>query len=209
MTVEPPVPPRIAALVLAAGQSRRMGTNKLLVDLDGVPLIARMVDAVLASAASPVLVVTGHQSEALRAALAGRDVTFVANPDYAQGLSTSLRAGIAALSDDVEGAVVCLGDMPAVGTEVIAALIAGFEPAAGAEIIAPGHAGERGNPVLWGRRFFPALENLSGDRGGKPLFEAHPGACRIIAVDEPGVLLDIDTPEALTRYRRGTMRQDR
>ena len=186
-----------------------MGENKLLIDLDGTSVIARVVDAALASRASPVLVVTGHEGEALRNTLQGRNIRFVANPDYAQGLSSSLRAGIAVLPDDVEGVVVCLGDMPAVDSSVIDRLIAGFDPATGAEIIAPSHDGRRGNPVLWGRRFFAELMTVTGDQGGKPLLLAHPEACRLIAVETPGILLDLDTPEALRRYRETSPRQDR
>lgn len=206
MTTEPP---KIAAIILAAGQSRRMGRNKLLVDLDGTLVIARVVESVLASRASPVLVVTGHQGDALRDALRGRDVRFIANPDYADGLSTSLRIGIAALPPETEGVVVCLGDMPAVDSDVIDALIAALDPTTGAEIVAPSHDGRRGNPVLWGRRFFAELMTLSGDQGGKPLLAAHPEACRLVAVATPGILLDLDTPEALARYRDETRHQDR
>ena len=212
VTADPPAlpnPPRIAALVLAAGQSRRMGANKLLIDLDDRPMIARVVDAVLGSRAAPVLVVTGYEDTALRAALGAREIGFVSNPNFAQGMSSSLRAGIAALPDGIDGVVVCLGDMPAVDAEIIDALVAAFDPARGAEIIAPCHGGQRGNPVLWGRRFFAALMQVSGDQGGKPLLAAHPQACRLITVDRPGVLLDIDTPEALARYREAATAQDR
>lgn len=186
-----------------------MGTNKLLVDLDGTLVIARVVASVLASRASPVLVVTGHQGAALYDALRGWEVRFVDNPDYADGLSTSLRAGIAALPPETEGVVVCLGDMPAVDAGIINALIATFDPATGAEVVAPSHDGRRGNPVLWGRRFFAELMSLSGDQGGKPLLAAHPEACRQLAVETPGILLDLDTPEALARYRDEMLHQDR
>lgn len=186
-----------------------MGANKLLIDLDGTPVIARVVDSILASRATPVLVVTGHEGEALRTALRGRSVAFVTNPDYAQGLSASVRAGIAALPADADGVVVCLGDMPAVAANVIDALIDSFDPGSGAEIIAPSHDGRRGNPVLWGRRFFAELTTLTGDQGGKPVLLAHPRSCRFVAVESPGILLDLDTPEALRRYREATPRQDR
>ena len=130
VTADPPAlpnPPRIAALVLAAGQSRRMGTNKLLIDLDDRPMIARVVDAVLGSRAAPVLVVTGYEDTALRAALGAREIGFVSNPNFAQGMSSSLRAGIAALPDGIDGVVVCLGDMPAVDAEIIDALVAALQ----------------------------------------------------------------------------------
>src|SRR5690606_40146905 len=122
----------IAAIVLAAGQSRRMGPlNKLLAEIAGKPMLAHVVDAVLASAARPVIVVTGHEPERVREALSGRDVTFAHNPDYAQGLSTSLRRGTAILDEKVDGAVVCLGDMPGITETHIDRLISAFNPAAG------------------------------------------------------------------------------
>ena len=106
-------PGKVAALVLAAGQSRRMGqANKLLAPVDGRPMVAHAVDAMLASRADPVIVVTGHQADAVRAALAGRPVIWAHNPDYASGLSSSLAAGLAALPEDAEGVVIGLGDMP-------------------------------------------------------------------------------------------------
>ncbi|HEY0836513.1 MAG TPA: molybdopterin-binding/glycosyltransferase family 2 protein, partial [Azospirillum sp.] len=127
-----PRAPRIAALVLAAGRSTRMGgPNKLLADLDGRALVARTVDAALASRARPVIVVTGHQRDEVTAALAGRPVQFVHNPDFAEGLSTSLRAGLAAVPADADGALVCLGDMPEVSGVVIDRLIAAYNPVEG------------------------------------------------------------------------------
>ena len=112
-------------------------------------------------ARSPVIVVTGHQRERVERALAGLKVTLVHNPDYADGLSTSLKTGIAALPADADGAVVCLGDMPQVEAGLIDRLIAAFDPARGALIVVPTIDGKRGNPVLWSRRFFPEL----GGRG--------------------------------------------
>src|SRR5262249_36957043 len=124
--------PRIAAIVLAAGRSSRMGpANKLLTEIDGVPMAARAVDAALASPARPVVVVLGQEAERLRAALAGRDVVFVHNPDYAAGMSGSLKRGLAALEPDVDGAVVCLADMPRVSAGTLQRLIAAFNPVEG------------------------------------------------------------------------------
>ncbi len=105
-------------------------------------------EAVMASSARPVTVVTGHQSERVRDALAGLDVVFVDNPDHAEGLSTSLKTGIGALPDDVDGAIVCLGDMPAVDAGVIDQLIDGFAPSEGRAVVVPTVKGKRGNPVL-------------------------------------------------------------
>ncbi|MGH6719899.1 MAG: NTP transferase domain-containing protein, partial [Alphaproteobacteria bacterium] len=190
--------PKVAAVVLAAGQSRRMGpVNKLLADLDGKPMVAHVVDAALASAARPVVVVTGHQEDAVRRALAGRAVTFVANPDHAGGLSTSLIHGIDALPADVTAAVVCLGDMPWIGAALIDRLIAAYDPTKRRAIVVPSHHGKRGNPVLWDRRFFPAMKRLAGDVGARHLIGEHED--QVAEIDSTGdaVLADIDTPQAL------------
>jgi molybdenum cofactor cytidylyltransferase len=198
--------PKIAAIVLAAGQSRRMGpVNKLLADVDGRPMVAGVVDAALASKASPVVVVLGHQEDKVRAALAGRRATLVVNPEYAEGLSTSLQRGIAALPPDADGAVVCLGDMPAVSAATINRLIAAYDPVEGRAICVPTYNGKRGNPVLWDRRFFPEMAGIAGDVGARHLIGAHDDLVCEVAMADPGVLLDLDTPEALAAHlaRRG------
>ncbi|MBL8908512.1 MAG: molybdopterin-binding/glycosyltransferase family 2 protein [Rhizobiales bacterium] len=193
--------PIIAAIVLAAGRSSRMGESKMLVDFRGKPLIRVTVEAVLGSAASPVVVVTGNQAEDVRAALDGLDVVIADNPDYAQGLSTSLRTGLAALPADVAGAVVCLGDMPLVEPAVIDRLIAAFSPAEGRLICVPTYDGKLGNPVLWGREFFAEMSQLSGDRGARSLLDAHGEQLVEVPVSGDAILVDIDTPDVLERLR--------
>ena len=195
--------PRIAALILAAGQSRRMGeVNKLLAEIAGRPMVARVVEIVRESKAGPITVVTGHEAELVQAALPG-DLTFVDNPDYAAGLSTSLKAGIAALPADIDGVVICLGDMPRIDAGMIDRLIAAFDPVEGREICVPTHKGKRGNPVLWGKRFLPEMVALAGDVGAKHLIGEHGELVVEVEMDEEGVLIDIDTPDALTRYQTG------
>ena len=148
----------LAALVLAAGRSTRMGgPNKLTAEIGGRPLVRIAAEQALASQARPVIVVTGHQRERVEAALAGLDVTFVHNPDYADGMSTSVKAGIAAVPADADGAIVCLGDMPQVDAKLIDRLLAAFDPEKGALVVVPTMDGKRGNPVVWSRRFFPEL----------------------------------------------------
>lgn len=191
----------VAALVLAAGLSRRMGpVNKLLAeDAAGRPMIARTVDHVLASRAEPVIVVTGHERERVEAALAGRPVRFVHAPDHAAGLSASLRAGLGAVPEDSEGALVCLGDMPLVGPGTLDRILDGFDPAAGRSVVQPVHEGQPGNPVLWGREFFAEIQALSGDRGARGLLARHASHLAAVPVTEDSVLRDFDTPEALAR----------
>jgi molybdenum cofactor cytidylyltransferase len=194
--------PKVGALVLAAGLSRRMdGANKLLADVGGKPLVARAVDAVLASPARPVVVVTGHEAERMRAALAGRAVRFAHNPAFEAGLSASLRTGLAALGGEVEAALVCLGDMPSVRAEHLAALIAAFEASGRRAICAPRFEGRRGNPVLWPARFFPEMGALGGDAGARALLDAHASEVCYVPVADAGVVLDVDTPEALAALR--------
>jgi molybdenum cofactor cytidylyltransferase len=193
--------PRVAAIVLAAGRSTRMGPeNKLLADLGGKPMVRHVVEVALASAARPVLVVTGHQAAEVGDALAGLDVTLVANPDYATGLASSLKAGIRAVPPDCDGALILLGDMPRVAPEQIDRLIAALaaEPEC---IVVPVHAGQRGNPVLWPRRYYAELLQLAGDAGARRLLAVHLEAIREIAIDDEAILSDIDTPEALARMR--------
>jgi molybdenum cofactor cytidylyltransferase len=200
----PPAEPRIGAVVLAAGQSRRMGDrNKLLETVDGVPMVARTVDAALESRAEPVVVVTGHEPERVGAALAGRAVTIVHNPDFEHGLSTSLIAGMDALPHTADGAVVCLADMPRIDAGLIDRLIAAYNPLEGRAIVVPTHRGKRGNPVLWDRRFVAEMRDLAGDVGARHLIGAHGDQVAEVEIDSDAVLIDIDTPEALDRQRRG------
>jgi molybdenum cofactor cytidylyltransferase len=199
-----PAAPRIAAVVMAAGRSSRMApANKLLTDIEGRVMVQRAVDAALASQASPVIVVTGHDGARVREALAGRDVRFIDNPDYAAGLSTSLRAGLAALDGmNLDGAVFLLGDMPLVTPAHIDRLIAAFNPTEGRAICVPSHRGKRGNPVLWASRFFPEMRALDGDQGARSLFRQHADLVCEVDMEDDGVLVDIDTPEALTALRQ-------
>ena len=195
---EAPPKPRIAGLVLAAGRSTRMGgPNKLLATMDGVVLVRRAVEAARDAGLDEIVVVTGHQAERIEAALAGLPVRFVHNPDFAEGLSTSLRTGIAALGDSVDAAVVLLGDMPRVSSALVAGLVRAFDPAHGHHVVVPIADGRRGNPVLWGRRFFAELGRVSGDQGGRAILAAAPEAIAEVHVDGDGVHLDVDTPEAL------------
>lgn len=195
------LPPVVAALVLAAGTSSRMGgDNKLLAEVGGVPMVLRAVNAALASRAASVTVVTGHQAEAVEAALAGRELNMVRNPEYAQGLSTSLRRGIAALPQDTEAVIVLLGDMPQVTAAHVDALIEAF--AGSPNIIVPMKAGRRGNPILWPRRHFAAMQAVSGDKGARSLLDQFAGEVVAVEMDSEAIFADVDTPENLAALRR-------
>jgi molybdenum cofactor cytidylyltransferase len=192
----------IAAVVLGAGRSSRMGgPNKLLAEIGGRPLIRHVVDAALASRARPVVVVTGHQRDKVEAALVGLPVKFVHNPHFADGLGTSLKAGIAALPADVDGAIVCLGDMPQVDAALIDRLIGAFDPDHGALVVVPTIDGKRGNPVVWSRRFFPDLMAVEGDVGARYLIGRYTEAVAEVPLAGTAALTDVDTPEALAAVR--------
>ncbi len=155
--------PRVAVLVLAAGRSTRMGgPNKLLQEADGLPLVVHAVKAALTSQAVEVVVVLGHMADQVKPAIeqaigAEKRLRFVANPDFAEGLSTSVRTGIGALGKEIDAAVVQLGDMPGVNAALLDRLMAAFSPVEGRSICVPTVGGKRGNPVLWDRRFFAEI----------------------------------------------------
>jgi molybdenum cofactor cytidylyltransferase len=199
--VAPPERSRIAAVVLAAGRASRMGSNKLVAELDGEPIVRRCVRAVLGSQARPVVVVTGHEAEAVRGALAGLDVQLVHNPAFAEGMSTSLRAGLAAVGA-ASAALICLGDMPRLRPQHLDALIAAHRGGDPAQIVVPTCDRKRGNPVLWPRQYFAEISALTGDVGARALIDRHADQLHLVAIDDPAILLDVDTPAALDELRR-------
>lgn len=195
--------PRIGAVLLAAGQSRRMGgPNKLLADIDGSPMVAHVARRLLASRVRPIIAVLGNQAEAVDEALGQLPVERVRNPEFAGGLSTSLKRGIAALPPELDGALICLGDMPLISGRHIDRLIVAFNPLEGRAIIVPTRRGKRGNPVLWARRFFPEMAELGGDVGAKHLIGEHAELVAEVEMDDDAILVDIDTPEALDALRQ-------
>ena len=195
---------RVAAIVLAAGRSTRMGgPNKLLAELAGKKLVRIAAEQALASKASEVIVVTGHQAELVEQALQGLKVRFVRNPDFAGGLASSVKTGIAAVPEACDGAVICLGDMPLIDADLIDRLIDSFAPDRGNLIVVPVSEGRRGNPVLWSRRFFSELMTLDGDIGARHLIAKHGEVVAEVPVDGESAFLDIDTPQALETARRG------
>lgn len=182
----------VGALVLAAGSGRRMGAaGKLTADFRGKPLVAHAVDAALA-AGLPVLVVLGDRADAVRAALAGREIAFTHALDHAEGMAASLRAGIAAVPLEWDALLVVLGDMPLIRPATLAAL------ASTQGIVIPLYDGRRGNPVRWPRAHFPALAALTGDTGARALLDRH--SVNLVNVDDPGILADIDTPADLATH---------
>jgi molybdenum cofactor cytidylyltransferase len=197
--IAPRAAPSIAAVVLGAGRSRRMAPhNKLLVpDRTGKPMIARVVDNVLSSGARPVLVVLGHMADEVERILAGRPVRFVHAADYAEGLSASLKAGIAAVPPESAAAIVCLGDMPLVTGRMIDRLLAAYDPTEGRRIVLPTFHGKQGNPMLWDRGFFEEILAITGDSGARFLLGKHLESVAEVEMADDAVLRDFDTTESL------------
>jgi molybdenum cofactor cytidylyltransferase len=203
-----PRAPHIAAIILAAGRSTRMGTvNKLTIAIEGKPMVRAAAEAALASQARPAIVVTGHQRENVEAALKDLPLRFVHNPDFAEGLSTSMKAGLAALPADSDGVVVLLGDMPRIAAAEIDKLIAAFNPVEGRAIVVPTRKGQRGNPVLLGKQLFLELARVEGDSGARAVIAAHPDLVAEVEMDNDGVLTDIDTPQALAKLTAARPKQ--
>lgn len=193
-------PLKVAAVVLAAGRSSRMAPrNKLLELIEGKPVIAHVASAAVASGAGPIIVVTGFEAERVGQVLQDLKVKVIHNTDYAQGLSTSLRTGLAALPQDMDGALILLGDMPKIESEDLDALMAAFT---GREAICvPVRHGRRGNPVLWGAHYFPEIMRIAGDMGAKPLMAKYPDHVVEVPVDSDGIFADIDTPSDFARLK--------
>lgn len=187
---------RVGGVLLAAGTSSRFGErNKLLATLDGDPLVRRAAQSLVDAGLDPVVVVVGHEADRVIAALDGLDVDFVTNDAYETGQASSVRAGISTLlqaNRPVDAAVIALGDMPFVRPETIETMTQAYATEVG-DALAAAHQGVRGNPVLFDRRFFEDLADVSGDTGGKTiLLTSDASAC--IDVDDPGVRRDVDEP---------------
>jgi molybdenum cofactor cytidylyltransferase len=200
---------RIGVIILAAGGGSRYAAaggveaTKLIAPLAGVPLARRVAEAALASRARPVIAVTGHAREAVETALAGLGLVTVYNGNFASGLASSLRTGLAALPADVDGAVILLGDMPAVTSGLINRLIERFDTAPSASAVAPVAGGRRGNPALLSRALFAAAMKLEGDEGARRLLDGLPaGKLQEVPASELEASLDVDTPAALAAARR-------
>ena len=188
----------VSAVVLAAGRSTRMGAvNKLLAPLDGRVMVRAVVDALEGSNVRPVVVVTGHEAHRIEEALADTSARLVHNAEYRTGLSTSIRAGLAALPASVQAAIICLGDMPLVTSKHVDKLVAAFDPAEGREICVPVFEGKRGNPVLFARRFFEEIAAVRGDVGARHLIGEYEEHVCEVAMGDRAVLVDVDSPQAL------------
>jgi molybdenum cofactor cytidylyltransferase len=191
----------VAAIVLAAGRGTRFGKDsKLLASLGGKTLVRHVVEAAVGSLADPVIVVTGHRASEIEASLEGLPAEVVQNTDFASGLSTSLKAGFAALPSKTRAAVILLGDMPLIKTDLIDTLIhvwrAKGEPAA----LVPTLNGQRGNPVVLSRVLEDMIEALSGDVGAGSILRPRRDVMEWPTTD-PAILLDVDTPGGMSKLQ--------
>ena len=191
---------KVAGIILAAGASRRMGSlNKLLAFIAGKPLVRHAVEAFVATSLSPIIVVIGYEADKVAAALEGLPVQLVVNPDHAAGQGSSVGAGVEAIDDKITDVMIGLGDMPLLPSTLLDFLIhahIGHEEHL-RNITIPVFEGQRGNPVLWGKTFFPELITLTGDRGGRQLLNEHTAAQNLVTCDHSSVLRDVDTADAL------------
>lgn len=189
---------RVAAVVLAAGRSQRMGEqNKLLAQLHERPILASVLEAASGVGFEQVVVVTGYDHKSLQPLLGQFSVDICHNDDYASGMASSLRCGLAALDDAVEAALILLGDMPFVSAGLIRQLIGGYEPRRQRQIVVPVCQGRRGNPVLWSRQYFTAMSQLSGDTGARQLLQQYRDQVWELPISDPAIFIDVDTPQVL------------
>ncbi|MCA1725851.1 MAG: nucleotidyltransferase family protein [Thermomicrobia bacterium] len=189
----------VAAVVLAAGSSTRLGQPKQLAPIAGRPALAYTLDALRASRITRIVLVLGHAADEIAAALDLSGITLVRNDAYAEGQSTSVITGVKALGDDVAAALMVVGDQPLLAPTVVDAMVRAFVETGGPFIV-PVYGGEWGNPVLLARATWPLLDQLKGDTGARPILRKHMDM--VLELPVPGSLLDdIDTPEDYARLR--------
>lgn len=188
----------IGAVVLGAGESRRMGQSKLLLPFGGRTVIEHIVEELQDSEVHEILVVVGHEPEGIRDALEGKPVRIVENPDYSQGMLSSIRCGLRALSPHVAGALIVLGDQPSISSDLVDRLIYAFR---GTEmgIVVPKYGNRRGHPLLIARKLFPDVLTSFDDVGLRGLFEFRWKELFELPSADPAVLSDMDTPEEYQR----------
>ena len=192
----------ITLVLLAAGMSQRLrGVNKLLISLNGKPLIRQVAETYLKSLAKNLLVVTGYEVNQVRNALDGLPVKFVHNAEYKAGLSSSIYAGIKEASFNTAGALIALGDMPHISENTINTVIEIFEKSNRKFVCRPVFRGTQGHPVLWPKVYFSELLSLTGDQGAQSLLDHFPTRLKLIEVDDSGILQDFDRPQDIRKLQ--------
>ena len=200
---------KIHAVILAGGQSKRMGTkNKLLVPINGKPMIALTAETIIASKASSVAAVTGFEHQKIQGAIKNSNIEFIHNRNFQNGISSSVVTAIKSAPEDCSAILIGLGDMPKITVSHINKLIDAYNPLEGRAICVPTWKGKRGNPVLWARRFFPEMLQLKGDFGAKELMGKYAELVVEVEMNDNGIVIDIDTPEALEAFRNKNHRSE-
>jgi molybdenum cofactor cytidylyltransferase len=194
----------ISAIVLAAGESRRMGELKQLLPWHGETVLGRLLSTLLSSSLDEVILVLGHEAKRILEKISIRGIRVVLNPDYQKGMSSSLRCGLMAMNQAAEAFLIVLADQPALTPEIIRQLIDAFRRAQPEKnIVAPSFQGRRGHPVLFGRRYLEELRGSTGEVGGREILARHPEDMLLLEMDTEAILIDLDTPED---YRRASGR---
>jgi len=191
----------IAGLILAAGESSRMGTPKATLAYHGRTFLELIVETLRSAGLEPIVVVLGHRAEEIQQRVKSEAIEVVVNPDYRFGQTSSLQAGLRSLvADDLEAVLLCLVDHPAVSEATVERVVASFRQC-GAPVVIPTYQGRRGHPVLLGRQLFEELLGLSGDAGADSVVRRYRPATQYVEVEDEGVVIDVDDPED---YRRLT-----
>jgi molybdenum cofactor cytidylyltransferase len=193
---------RIAGIILAAGKGSRMGGGKMTALLHGKALVRHVADAAVASHLDPVIAVLGHDADHVEKALDGTGVRIIHNSDFAKGMATSLKAGIAALPAKTDAALILLGDMPQITPAIIKRLLENFKDHPEAAAVVPMVADQRGNPILLSRKLFDQVMGLQGDMGARKLLVVAGDSVVEVTLDDAAVLTDIDTKDALEKLNQ-------
>ncbi|TSA48520.1 MAG: molybdenum cofactor cytidylyltransferase [Deltaproteobacteria bacterium] len=191
----------ISAILLAAGESKRMGRPKQMLAWQGKTLLRHVLENLIHSNADEIILVLGHEAEAIRKSLTEFQIKIVINPDYQQGMASSLRQGLLAMNPTSEAFLVLLADQPGIGPEIMNHMIREFQQANPKRgIVRPVYRGLRGHPVLISVRYLQEALQLRGDVGARQILMNHPEDILEIDVDQDGILKDIDTPEEYQKY---------
>lgn len=192
----------ISAIVLAAGESRRMGKTKLILDWQGKPILQHVLDTLRDSPVGEVILVLGHEAEQIRGKIQVPGIQVVINPDYREGMSTSLRRGILAANPDSQAFLAVLADQPGINPKIIEALTLNFRHAfPGKNIVVPVFKGHRGHPVLFSAKYREEILRLEGDVGGREILARHPHEVLTVEMDTDAVIMDVDTEEDYLKFR--------
>ncbi len=198
----------VSAILLAAGAGSRFGGGKLLAPLGGRPLIEATLSGLRGAPVDEIIVVVGAEGERLRSITAAYETRIIENPDWAEGMSTSVRAGLRACTSDARAAVVCLADQPLVGAVAVERLVEAFEQ--GATVAVATYGGEMRNPVLFARGVWPLLlREMSGDRGARVFLKHHREIVTEVSCDDVADPADVDTVEDLRRLERNLKARER